>query len=208
MGQLYGNWRKLMRIRRIAGIVAAAALAMSFGGATVAASTTDTTNVSLTITPGSELSVDITSSTNFQNQPFNLNSAPGNYSYSAAYNYVATDLRGTGAGWIVTASASAFTPAVPGSGMSTGNNTQWNAGCGFGTGFCPTAGSISNGVDIHHAGANIIAAPASILWSIGGHTAAPQPYGTGSFGAQEAVYYTGFPVAVQAGTYTSTITLT
>src|SRR6478735_11724775 len=164
MGQLYGNWRKLMRIRRIAGIVAAAALAMSFGGATVAASTTDTTNVSLTITPGSELSVDITSSTNFQNQPFNLNSAPGNFAYSAAYNYVATDGRGTGAGWIVTASASAFTPAVPGSGMPSSNNTQWNPGCGSGTGFCPTAGSISNGVHIG-SGGNIIAAPVSILLS-------------------------------------------
>jgi len=197
----------MMQMKRIAGIVAAAALALSFGGSALAAGPTDSTNVSLTITPGSELSVDIYNSNNFPNQPFNLNAAPGNYAYSAFYNLEVKDLRGTGKGWNVSASASAFTPAVPGSGLPTVNNGIYWLPCAAATGFCANAGSISNGVGITPGSPDLIAAPSAIFFSTAGQTPAPSPYGTGTFQTQEVVYYTGFPVATTAGTYTTTLTL-
>ena len=134
-----------MRAKRILGAVAAALLAVSFAGSAMA--TDPTANVSLTITPGSTLSVEITDSNNFPNQPFNLNAAPGNYTYSAHYNLQVVDGRGTGVGWNVTASATAFTPAVPGSGLPTVNNGHYWNPCAAATGFCALPGSISNGVD-------------------------------------------------------------
>lgn len=195
-----------MRMNRLAAVVAAIVLAVSMAGSAMA-STTDTTNVSLTITSGSQFSVDITGSSNFANQPFSLTTS-GNWTGSASYTLEVVDLRGTGAGWNVTASASAFNPAIPGSGLQTSNNGPWWS-CMSPSGFCAGPGSISNGVAVASGSGDLInAGPVSIIGSAAGTTSAPQPYGTGTFSTQEAVYYTGFPVALAVNTYTTTITVT
>lgn len=170
----------------------------------------DTADVSLTITGGSTLSVEITDSNNFPNQPFSLTSAPGNYTYSAHYNLQVIDDRGTGAGWNVTASASAFTQVgtgalVPGSGLPSVNN--YCDGTWAGPQVCATPGSILTGVSVVPGSPNLIAGAASIIVGAPGQAPGPLPNATGTFDTQEAVYYTGFPVGVQAGTYTTTITL-
>jgi len=198
-----------MRVKRILGAAAAALLAVSFAGTAMAVEPDNQADVSLTITPGSELSVVITGSNNFPSLPFSLNTAPPSFTASAHYNLQVVDGRGTGAGWVVTASATPFTPAVPGTGLPTTNNGLWMNICGpiLGTGFCASPGSIPNGVAVTPGSPNIIAGGASIFYSDDGQTAAPSPFGTGTFQTQEAIYYTGFPVALSAGTYTTTVTL-
>lgn len=196
-----------MNFKRITGVAAALLLALTMAGTALAVDPSDSTDVSLTINAGSQFSVDITNSNNFPSRTFSLG-ATGNYSYSAFYNLQVVDLRGTGAGWNVTASGSAFTPAVPGSGLPTVNNGLYWLACAAATGFCADSGSISDGVSVVAGSPDIIAAPGSIFKSSAGTTAAPSPYGTGTFSTQEVVYYTGFPNALAVGTYTTTVTLT
>jgi hypothetical protein len=105
----------------------------------------------------------------------------------------------------VTAEASPFTPAVPGSGLPTGNN-HCN-GSWAGPTFCANPGSFSNGVEVGPGG-NILAGAKSIFLAHAGSLPGPLPNGTGTFQTQNAIFYTGFPVGVQAGTYTTTVTLT
>ncbi|MGB3329576.1 MAG: hypothetical protein WBA46_11525 [Thermomicrobiales bacterium] len=168
------------------------------------------TNVTLTITGGTQLSVAITGSNNFPNQPFSLTNAPGNYTYSAYYNLQVIDGRGTGAGWNVTGSATPFTQVgtgapVPGSGLPSANN-HCNGNYG-GPEFCAAPGSISNGVAVVAGSPDLIAGPGSLIVGHAGQAPGPLPNATGTFDTQEAVYYTGFPAGIQAGTYTTTITL-
>lgn len=191
----------------LAPIATAAFMVMSTFG--LAAADTST-NVSLTITPGTELSVTITGSNNFPNQPFSLTNAPGNYTYSAYYNLQVVDGRGSGAGWNVTGSATPFQQVgtgapVPGSGLPSVNN-YCNGNWG-GPQVCASPGSFSNGVEVVAGSPNLIAGSSSIIVGHAGQSAGPVPNATGTFTTQEAVYYTGFPVGIQAGTYTTTITL-
>lgn len=191
----------------LAPIATAAFMVMATFGLAAAGSTAD---VSLTITPGSELSVAITDSNNFPNQQFSLTSAPGNYTYSAHYNLQVIDGRGTGDGWNVTGSATPFTQVgtnapVPGSGLPSVNN--YCDGNWGGPQVCAAPGSISTGVEVVAGSPDLIAGSSSIIVGHGGTAPGPLPNATGTFTTQEAVYYTGFPVGVQAGTYTTTITL-
>jgi hypothetical protein len=195
-----------MKFKRIVGVVAALLLALSVSGPAYAA-TSDSTNVSLTITAGTQFSVDITNSNNFPNQPFSLGN-PGNFTYSAFFNTEVVDLRGTGAGWNVNASATAFTPVVPGGTLPLYSNGLYWLPCAAVTGFCATPGSISNGVSAYLGSyGNIIATP-SLLISAAPGVVAAQPNGTGTFSTQDVVYYNNFPNALAVGTYTTTITLT
>ena len=199
-----------MRNRMTVAIAFALMLTLSMAGMAAADPPTAQTDVSLEITEGSEFSVAITNSNDFPTRTFSLG-APGNYAYSAFYNVQVTDMRGTGDGWDVIASASAFDPAVPGSGLPTVNNGPWATGLTCTptpAGFCSSAGSIDNGVSVVAGSPDIIAAPASIFTSATGMTPAPQPFGTGVFSTQEIVYYTGFPNALAVGTYTTTVLLT
>ncbi len=196
-----------MKLKRLAGAAAALLLGLSMA-APALADTTDSTNVSLTITAGTQFSVEITDSNNFPNQQFTLGN-PGNFTYSAHYNLEVVDMRGTGAGWNVSANASAFTPAVPGSTLPDYNNGLYWLSCAAATGFCASTGSISNGVSVHSSAfGNIIGTPSTLFKALPGTTAGPQPNGTGTFSTQEVVYYNNFPNALAVNTYTTTITLT
>ena len=201
-----------MRKRIALAFVSAVMLATSVTGVALAevVNPQDTTNVSLEVTAGSQFSIDIIGSNNFPDEQFTLD-GPANFTDSAYYNLEVVDLRGTGAGWNVLASASPFTPAIPGSGLASSNNGQWAnlPLCSLpGAGFCAGAGSVPNGVSVVSGSPNIMAGAASIFASAQGLTLAPSPYGTGTFQTQEAVYYTGLPDALAVGTYTTTITLT
>jgi len=191
--------------RAFLSLIAALVMMVSAGGAALATDPTASTNVSLTVTAGTQLSIAITGSNNFPNAPFSL-TGPTNWTYSAYYNVQVTDLRGTGVGWNVTASASQFTPVVTGAKLQNSNN--YCGGNWAGPQICATPGSILNGVSVVAGSPDIIAAPASILKSTAGSAPGPLPNGTGVFTTQEAVFYNGFPAGLQAGTYTSTITLT
>jgi hypothetical protein len=196
-----------MILKRMAGAVAALLLAMSVSGPAFAA-TSDSTNVSLTITPGTQFSVDITNSNNFPNQPFSLGN-PGNFTYSAFFNLEVVDLRGTGAGWNVNASATPFTPAVPTGTLPLYSNGLYWLPCAAVTGFCAGPGSISNGVSAYLSSyGNIINTPSLLISATPGTAPGPQPNGTGTFSTQDVVYYNNFPNALAVGTYTTTITLT
>lgn len=186
-------------MRKLLGVIFALALITGLAMPVTAAPG----DISFTITPGTELSVVVTSSTNFPDRAFSL-TGPPNFTDSAAYNYTVTDLRGNGLGWNVQASASAFSPVVPGSGLSSSNNTQWSVPAGY---TVALSGSITAGVGFTPSGNNIIATSRKVLFGNPGIVAAV-PNATGKFSAQEAVYYTGFPVAAAAGTYSTTVTLT
>lgn len=196
-----------MRKRTLIGTIAAAGFMMlsTFG----LAAATDTAVVSLTITPGNELSVNITGSNNFPDRSFSLTSAPGNYTYSAHYDLQVVDSRGNGNGWNVTASATPFQQVgtgtlVPGSGLPSANN---HCPGNYAVEFCSVAGSISTGVAVVAGSPDLIAGSSSIFAGQAGQAPGPVPNATGTFSTQEAVYYTGFPVGIQAGTYTTTVTL-
>jgi hypothetical protein len=47
----------------------------------------------------------------------------------------------------------------------------------------------------------------TIMWSTAGQTAAPSPYGTGTFSMQNVVYYNNIPDALTAANYSTTLTL-
>lgn len=194
-----------MSKRAVLSLVAALVMMVSAAGAALASDPTASTNVSLTITPGSQFSIAITGSNNFPNAPYSL-TGPANWTNSAYYNVQVTDLRGTGDGWNVNASASAFTPVVTGAKLQNANN--YCNGNWSGPQICYTAGSILNGVAVVAGSPDIVAAPALILKADPGSAPGPLPNGTGVFTTQEVVYYNNFPAGLQAGTYTSTITLT
>jgi hypothetical protein len=200
-----------MRKRMTIAIVAAFMTVLSMAGSALAvAPPSDSANVSLTITAGTQFSVDIINSNNFPTKVFSL-TGPANFTDSAFYELEVIDLRGTGAGWNVVASASPFTPAILNAGLATSNNGPW-AGLPLcsspAAGFCAGPGSISNGVSVVAGSPNIMSTASSIFASAAGQTAAPSPFGTGTFQTEEAVYYTGLPPALSVGTYTTTITLT
>jgi hypothetical protein len=201
-----------MRIKRIAGIVAAAALAMSFGGSALAVDpSTDSVDVSVEITAQTAFSVEVVKAVDFPAREFTLGPAL-NYTAQSSYWLEVTDMRGTGAGWNVTAHASAFTPSVPGSGLITTNNGPYT-GCflpGFTDQgpFCSGPLAVPTGVGVVAGSPDIIATTSSIFASTAGLTAAPSPYGSGSFETQETLYYVGFPNALAVGAYESTVTFT
>jgi hypothetical protein len=200
----------VMRKQMTFAIVSAFMLAASMAGAARAVDPSDSVDVSLTVTAGTQFSVEILNSNNFPDEVFTLD-GPANFTDSAFYELEVVDLRGTGAGWNVVASASPFTPAIPGAGLATTNNGQW-AGLPLcsspAAGFCAGPGSISNGVSVVAGSPNIMSAASSIFTSAAGQTAAPSPFGTGTFQTEEAVYYTGLPDALSVGTYTTTVLLT
>src|SRR5438309_1806377 len=110
---------------KFAGIATAGVLALSLGGAAIASSP-DQAVITLDITPGTQLSVVVDSALPFYSQPFTLgNSSPY---YSTSYYYTVTDLRGTGAGWTVSASTAGFEDAsntpIPGQALHS-SNLQW-----------------------------------------------------------------------------------
>lgn len=194
-----------MKLKQLAGAAAALLLALSIG-APALADTSDHTDITLNVLAGTEFSVQITDSKDFNDQAFSLG-APGNYTAQAWYNLQVVDMRGTGAGWNVSASASAFSPAVPTSGLVTANNgPYWS--CMNPAGYCYSSGSITNGVGITSGSPDIIAGAANVISSTAGHTAAPQPNGTGTFSTNETLYFINFPNALQVGTYSTTVTLT
>ena len=188
-------------------LIAAAALSLAMVGAAPAfADTTDTANFELEITAGSELSVEITSSNNFPDVAFSL-AGPPNWTASAFYNMKVVDMRGTGAGWTVTGSASPFTPAIPGAALQQTNNTLWSGLCSPAGTFCAAPGSISNGVAHYASSPNVMGTTINVMWSAAGTTPAPAPYGTGTFTMQNVVYYNNIPDALAVGVYTTTLTL-
>lgn len=192
-----------MRLPKL--LIAAAAFSLTIVGIAPAfADTTDSTEFELEILAGTELSVDITASNDFPDEQFSL-AGPANWTDSAYYNMQVVDMRGTGAGWLVTGEADPFVPAIPGAALQHVNNTQWSGICG--STYCASAGSITDGV-AHYAGSpNVMGSPTSIIWSAAGTNGLTQPNGTGTFQMQNVVYYNNLPAALAAGVYTTEFTL-
>jgi hypothetical protein len=192
-----------MKFKRIFGAIAALGLAFSIAAPALAQST-DSTNKTLTITAGTQFSVEITSAdSSWASVPFSL-AGPANWTASSPYNVKVVDLRGTGKGWTVSASASAFTPVdIPSAQLLTQNNTGNSCG-----GFCAGSLSVSAGVTAITAAQDIKAGSKTLISSESGTIAGPKPKGSGEFTFQEVVYYNGVPAALAAGSYTTTITLT
>jgi hypothetical protein len=195
-----------MRLPRVLATVAAFALTLVSIGTAFATPVGDSEDFNLIVTAGTELSVEITLSGDFDAVPFSL-AGPANYTDSAYFNSVVVDMRGTGAGWNVTASASPFTPAIPGATLHMSNNTLWSGLCTPAASFCASPGSISNGISHYSGGPNIMGTSVTMIGSIAGTTSAPAPYGTGTFGMQTAIYYNNIPDALAVGTYETTVTL-
>ena len=197
--------------RAFLSLVAALVMMVSAGGAALATDPASTTNdVTLTITENGPFSVEVVRSINFPDRQFTLGPAL-NYTAQASYWLKVTDMRGTGAGWKTTASASPFNPNVPGSALISANNGIYT-GCylpGFTDqgAYCSGPNAVAVGPFVHGSD-NITTGAAQIFASTAGQTAAPSPYGTGAFETQETLYYVGFPNALQVGTYTSTVTFT
>lgn len=198
-----------MKMSRLAGIAAALLLALSVGGSALAAAPSDNTNVQVEITAGTEFSVDITSSlSDFGDVPFALGYQSCNWGCMAYYDYSVTDKRGTGAGWLVHASAGDFTggpnnAVVPGANLFRSNEVYWNPG-----GFTAASGSISTGVTV---GAQdtptLIMNTSSLIIKGTSGVSGVTPNATGTFSAKESMWFT-FPNSVAVGTYTSTLLLT
>ncbi|MCC6704588.1 MAG: hypothetical protein IT334_06905 [Thermomicrobiales bacterium] len=141
-------------------------------------------------------------------QPYSL-TGPANWTNSTYYTMQVVDLRGTGIGWNVMASASPFTNGLTTGQVQNTNNTQWSGICGpVVVGFCAAPGSFSNGVSSYLTSLNISTSQQLLLSSTNGTAPGPVPNGTGTFTQQSAIYYTGVPAGLAVGTYTTTITLT
>ena len=196
-----------MRTKAIFGIIAAAL--MVFVGTAPALAVDDTTTVNVTITAGTQFSVDITSaSSSFPSDPFALGYNSCNWGCMAYYTYTVTDLRGTAKGWNVNASASNFVGgpgniAVPGANLFRSNELSQNP-----TGFTAAAGSISAGVSVGAQDSpTLIMNTSSLIISGASGLSGPSPKASGAFSAKESMWYT-FPDSVAAGSYNSTLTLT
>jgi hypothetical protein len=172
----------------------------------VAADLDDEVVFNLLVNANTQLSVEITGSSNFDPVPFTLE-GPANWTDSAHYNMEVIDMRGTGLGWNVVAYATPFAPAIPGATLQHGNNTQWSGLCTPAATFCAAPGSISNGVAHYTGSPNVMGNSTTIMWSTAGQTAAPSPYGTGTFSMQNVVYYNNIPDALTAANYSTTLTL-
>ena len=197
-----------MRTKRVFGIIAA--LLMTFGVAAPALAVDDTTTVNVTITAGTQFSVDITSaSSSFPSDDFALGYNACNWGCMAYYNYKVTDLRGTGNGWTVNAKASNFVSGppnnaiVPGANLFRSNEVSQNP-----SGFTASAGSISTGVSVGtQDNPTLIMNTSSLIISGASGMSGVTPNATGEFSAKESMWYT-FPNSVAAGSYNSTLTLT
>jgi hypothetical protein len=193
------------------GLAATGLMAIGMAAPAFAADPSDSTDITFEITTTDQFSVEITDSTDFQSEPFTLDPSTYNFTIQAFYDYQVTDLRGTPSGWNVNSSATEFTntdtnATVQDAALYTGNNTQWDLSTP--DGFIPATGSNPDGVSIAVSSDNIIPDGHVIIHSAAGVTPPNnQVQGAGQFSAQEALYLT-FPSVVEAGTYSSTLTLT
>jgi hypothetical protein len=202
----FPNRSNEMQFRKLIAGFAAVALALTTAGSALAVDDSESVNFNLVVTANAQLSVDITASSNFTPVPFTL-AGPANWTESAYYNMRVIDMRGTGVGWNVVAYATPFVPNIPGAALQHGNNTLWSGLCTPAATFCAAAGSISNGVAHYTGSPNVMGNSTTIMWSAAGQTAAPSPYGTGTFTMQNVVYYNNIPDALTVGNYATTLTL-
>ena len=199
-----------MRVRKLFAFVAALTLTLVMAGSAIAEvppSSTDSEEFDLQILANEQFSVEITNSGNWASTQFSL-TGPANWTASTFYNLQVIDMRGTGAGWYVSANASEFSPNIPGAQIHNTNNTNWSGLCVTSAGYCASAGSITNGVGVFAGSPNLVNSPTNLLWATAGLTPLVQPNGTGTFSQQNAIYYSNLPAALAVGTYTTTITLT
>lgn len=199
-----------MKLDRFLAVAAALVLALALSGAALAGTTpSDNTDVTIVIFAGTEFSVDITSeSSNFPSVGFSLGGSGCSEGCPAYYTYSVTDLRGSGAGWEVRASASDFrggpnNAVISGATLVRTNESIFNPG-----GFSASADSISTGVFVSTQDfPTPILNTSSLIIAGASGVSGVTPNATGIFSARETMWLT-LPDSVAAGTYTSTLTLT
>jgi hypothetical protein len=194
------------------GLVATGLVALGMTAPALAADgTTASQPILFTITSTDQFSVAITGSTDFQNEPFTIDPSTYNFAIQGFYGYQVTDLRGQPLGWNVSESASTFVNTSNGHTVADAELYSGNVpkdDPNTPEGFTWVNGSNPDGVAYAQSSVSIIPDGHVILHSNDGVTPPNnQVQGAGIFDSQEALYLT-FPSAVEAGEYSSTITLT